>query len=142
MGRISLHETFERLDETHSSDRSFGLIFAALASAIALWPVLRGDALRWWLIGLAVLLAAVGLVVPKLLHPLNRAWMWVGRCLNRIVNPVLLGLVFFGVLTPLGLAMRATGRDPLRLRFDRSARSYWILRDPPGPDPKSMIRQF
>ena len=65
---------------------------------------------------------------PAALAPLNRVWTRFGLLLHRIVSPVVLGVMFFVVVTPMGLVMRALGKDPLRLRFDREARSYWIDR--------------
>jgi hypothetical protein len=79
---------------------------------------------------------------PAALAPLNRVWTRFGLLLHRIVSPVVLGVMFFVVVTPMGLIMRALGKDPLRLRFDRDARSYWIDRRPPGPAPDTLNNQF
>jgi len=68
--------------------------------------------------------------------------MKLAEILHRIVSPVALGIVFFGVLTPMGFAMRLFGRDTMQRRFDPSARTYWIERDPPGPDPSGLPNQF
>ena len=77
-----------------------------------------------------------------MLAPLNRAWLYVGLLLQRVVSPVVLGILFFLTVTPIGLLMRLTGKNPLRLGFDREAQSYWIDRQPPGPAPDTMPRQF
>jgi hypothetical protein len=84
----------------------------------------------------------VSLWVPRILRPLNRIWLKIGLLLNKVVSPIVLGIVFFGVLTPLGAVLRMRGKDPLRLRFEKDAPSYWIMRQPPGPAPRSMTRQF
>jgi hypothetical protein len=84
----------------------------------------------------------VAVVRPGLLAPLNRLWLRVGLLLQRVVNPVVMGAMFYGVITPFGLAMRAAGWDPLRKRFDPLAQSYWIERRPPGPPPDTMSNQF
>ncbi|MBK8067640.1 MAG: hypothetical protein IPK27_08400 [Rhodanobacteraceae bacterium] len=81
-------------------------------------------------------------LAPSLLAPLNRAWMALGHLLGRIISPIIMGLIFFGVVTPIAIVARLRGVDPMRRRFDPAARSYWIERDPPGPDPGTMERQF
>jgi hypothetical protein len=90
----------------------------------------------------AVLLYLLAWLWPRALHVPNLLWIRIGLLLHKITNPVVTGVLFWGVFTPMGLLMRATGRDPLRLRFDRSAKSYWIDRTPPGPEPKTMINQY
>jgi hypothetical protein len=76
------------------------------------------------------------------LSPLNRLWLRLGLLLQRITNPIVLGILFFGTVLPIGLLMRLAGKNPLRLGFDRDARSYWTPRQPPGPAPDTMPRQF
>jgi len=68
--------------------------------------------------------------------------MKLGDILHRIASPIALAILFYGVVTPTGLLMRLFGKDPLRLRFDREAKSYWIAREPPGPAPESLKDQF
>ncbi|HMB48131.1 MAG TPA: SxtJ family membrane protein, partial [Afifellaceae bacterium] len=70
--------------------------------------------------------------------PLNKLWMKFGLLLHNIVNPLVMGLLFFLTITPIALYFRISGKDPLKLRLEPDARSYWIDRDPPGPDPKTM----
>ena len=77
-----------------------------------------------------------------MLSALNRQWTKLGHLLGRVVRPLALGIVFYGVMTPLGSLMRLAGKDPLRLKRDSSAASYWIPREPPGPPPDSMSNQF
>jgi hypothetical protein len=139
-----LHEQLDRSGNLHggSSDRGFGLTFAAVGAAVALWPLLEGAWPHWWLLLAAAALVLVSLAVPHLLHPFNRVWTRFGLLLHGIVSPLVLAILYFGVLTPFGLALRAAGRNPLRLRFEPAAASYWIEREPPGPAPKTMIRQF
>ena len=85
---------------------------------------------------------AAALVWPGVLAPLNRLWTRFGLLLHRLVSPLVLGVMFFLVITPMGLVMRALGKDPLRLQRDRAARTYWIDRQPPGPAPDSLNNQF
>jgi len=89
-----------------------------------------------------VVFALVALVKPALLARLNRLWVTLGVWLGRAVSPIALGVLFYGVLTPLGAVMRLTGKDPLRLKLDSRADSYWIPREAPGPVPDSMTNQF
>ena len=84
----------------------------------------------------------MSLIVPRWLAPLNRLWLKFGELLHRITSPIILGIMFFGVITPVGWLMRRTGKDLLRMKFDREAPSYWIKREPPGPDKTSLKRQF
>ena len=125
------------------SDRSFGLTFAFVFAAIGAWMIWKPVAFAPWSFGLSAgfLLAAVAL--PRVLRPLNQLWMRFGALLHRIVSPVVLGAIFFVVITPVALVMRARGRDALHRRLDSNLVSYWIARDPPGPDARaSFPRQF
>ena len=137
------HEDLTREQDVEgSSDRSFGGVFAVVFLVIAVWPLLSGGGLRWWALAVAALFAVVAIAMPALLAGLNRQWMKFGILLGRIVSPVALGLLFYGVVTPLGILLRLAGKDPLRLKYDRGANSYWIRREPPGPPRDSMTNQF
>jgi hypothetical protein len=92
--------------------------------------------------GIGVVLIVLGLVAPGSLSALNRAWMKLGLILFKVVNPVVLALIYGVAMVPIGLLMRLTGGDPLRLKFDPAAETYWIVRDPPGPAPETMTNQF
>lgn len=124
------------------SDRSFGVVFVvffALLAALAWW---RGGSWAAWPAGLSLLTLIVAWLRPRLLRPLNRQWMRLAELLHRIVSPVVLGLIYFGLFTPMAWGMRLRGRDALNRRFDAGAKSYWIDREPPGPDPKSLPNQY
>jgi hypothetical protein len=137
------HESFDREQSVRgSSDRSFGLVFAVVFLAIAFVPWIFGGNFRIWSLGVAALFAVVALAAPRVLAPLNKLWLKFGLLLHRIVSPIVLGFMFFVVITPIGLLMRALGKDPLRLRFDSGASTYWIPREPPGPPPDSFTDQF
>lgn len=124
------------------SERSFGYVFAVLFLIVGLWPLKDGGDWRLWALALAVAFAAAALLAPRLLRPLNIVWFKFGMVLHHIVTPVVMGLLFFATVTPVGLLMRSTGKDPMRLKRDPAARSYWIDRAPPGPAPDSMKNQF
>jgi hypothetical protein len=97
---------------------------------------------RWWAAGVAAFFGVIALTNPTLLASLNRLWIKLGVLLGKLVSPIALGVLFYGVLVPIGVVMRLTGKDPLRLKRDTGAASYWISRTPPGPPPDSMTNQF
>lgn len=137
------HEDLSREEHIEgSSDRSFGFVFAAVFALIALWPLLHQGGVRVWALVVAAAFALIAVVRPTLLATPNRLWMKLGLLLGKIVSPIALGILFYAVLTPLGVLMRLTGKDPLRLKRDAAAASYWIPREPPGPPPGSMTNQF
>lgn len=143
---MSTHEDFRRTEEIKgSSDRGFGLTVGGILLLIA--------AVRVWLHagygGIELAFAAVGsclivlaLVRAQTLAGLNRAWTRLGLILFKVVNPVVLGLIYLTTIVPIGLIMRAFGHDPLRLKRDPQASTYWVQREPPGPAPETMINQF
>lgn len=137
------HEPSTHVDDVKgSSDRAFGIVFTVVFAIVGLVPLVDGEAVRLWSLSVAGLFLAVALIRPVLLAPLNRLWMKFGLLLHRITNPIIMGLVYFVAVTPTALILKAMGKDPLRRGFDREARSYWIEREPPGPDPESMKNQF
>ena len=137
------HEDLTREEAvTGGSDRAFGVVFTVVFVIIGCWPLLDSAAPRWWSLAIAGLFLVLALVRPQVLGPLNRLWIKFGLLLNRIVSPIVLGLMFYLVLTPSGFVMRLLGKDPLRLSFEPDAESYWIEREPPGPDTETMKNQF
>lgn len=143
MATSQLHEDFSREEHVKAgSDRGFGQVFAgffALMSALSWW---RGHHAWEWALPLAAVFLIVAYVYPKALGPLNRLWLKFGLLLYKVVNPIVLGLLFFATIAPIGFVMRLCGKDFLRLKLDRDAKSYWIDRAPPGPPPQSMRNQF
>ena len=141
--RIHTHERLA-LDEPSAggSDRGFGIFFAVVFAAFGLYPLLGGGPPRGWLLALAAALLAVALLRARWLAPANRVWFRLGLLLHRIASPVVMAVIYFAVVTPTGLIMRALGKDPLHLARDPEAESYWIRRDPPGPERGSMTNQF
>ena len=116
------------------SNRSFGWTFTGVFVILAIFQP--------WLAALAGLTAVVTLTREQWLTPLNRAWMKLAEVLHHIVSPLTMGLIFFVVFTPVGIVMRAFGRDAMCRRFDPAARSYWVHRDPPGPADDSFRDMF
>ncbi|MBF0623237.1 MAG: hypothetical protein HQL82_00325 [Magnetococcales bacterium] len=124
------------------SDRAFGLLFALIFGGLGAWPLMKGAAPQPILLALGGLFLALALVAPRTLGPLNRLWLAFGDLLHRIVNPLLMAVMFFLVFTPIGLLMRLLGKDGLHRKYDHNAASYWIERQPPGPAPETMQHQF
>jgi len=125
-----------------SSDRGFGYVFAGFSALVAALSFYKGST-RWpyWLAA-AVIFAVVAFYRPSLLAPLNRLWTKLGLVLFAVVSPLVLGIVYYGCITPVGWLMRLSGKDPLRLRFEPERKSYWEARRPPGPPPDSLMKQF
>lgn len=124
------------------SDRSFGLTFAVVFGLIGGWTLWKSSSYAIGVLGAAAAFLVIALLIPRILHPLNAAWMHLGHLLNRVVSPIVMGVIFFGLLTPLAAFMRMRGRDVLHRRFGSALDSYWIKREPPGPDGSSFPRQF
>lgn len=125
-----------------SSDRAFGWVFAVFFGLLGGWPMLQGGVPHAWAWVAAGAFAATALLRPGLLAPMNRLWTRFGLFLHRIVNPVVLGLIFLAAIVPIGLTLRVLGKDPLRLKRRANQTSYWLERRPPGPTGDSLPRQF
>jgi len=117
------------------SDRSFGWTFTGFFTLVALF-------FQPWMLALAAATALVTVIRSHWLAPFNRAWMKFGMLLHHVVSPVVLGLIYFGVFTPVALVMRAFGRDAMCRRFEPAQPSYWVRRDPPGPADNSFRDMF
>ena len=124
------------------SDRSFGLLFAVAGALVGAWMLWRDNRFANVAFGVAGLFLVAALAYPRVLRPLNSAWMHLGWLLNKVVSPVVMGVIYFGLFTPIATVMRLRGRDQLQRRFDTARDSYWIDRNPPGPDGSSFPRQF
>jgi Saxitoxin biosynthesis operon protein SxtJ len=124
------------------SNRSFGLVFAGFFTFLGLWPLVAGRGLRWWPFVIAAAFLLTALFTPFVLAPLNKWWSKLGLLLHHIVNPVIMALIFFVGVVPTAIIVRMRGKDPLRLKRDPNATTYWIARQPPGPKPNSMSKQF
>lgn len=141
-----MHEEHQSTHEIEtSSDRSFGLTVGgilALIEAYRLWTSGVLDTFGIILLAIATPLLLFGVVYPKILAPLNKAWTKLGFLMFKIVNPIIMFLVYAITIVPIGLLMRLAGKDPMRLKLDKEANTYWIERDPAGPSPDSMKKQF
>lgn len=119
-----------------------GLVFAAVFVFIGLYPLSFGRGVHAWALVTAAAFALLAVLVPSLLAPLNRVWTGLGMLLHLIASPIALAVMFFLLITPMGMVMRWLGKDPLRLRLQPQASSYWIAREPPGPRPDTFTDQF
>jgi len=138
----STHESFVREEGASTgSDRTFGLVMAAALALLALLNGWHHGRLWPWEAAVAVLFLLAALLKPVLLNPLNRVWMKLGLLLHKVVNPIVMGLLFYGTIWPTGVVMRLKDRDLLRLKREPASDTYWIAR-PPGPAPETMRDQF
>ncbi len=139
----SFHEDLTRGHEVKAgSERALGIVFAVVFMIVGLWPLIGGSAIRLWALIVAGVFIALGCLAPKLLKPLNWLWFRFGLLLHKVMNPLIMALLFFTTVTPIAIIMKIMGKDPLRRKFDPTAKSYWIDRQPPGPDPETMRNQF
>lgn len=125
-----------------SSDRTFGLVMAGFFTLLALIPWWKHGSgpVRHWLI-IATLFAIFALARPAWLHPLHILWFRLGLLLQKFVSPIVLGIIFFALFTPFGWLVRRA-RDPLRRKWEPSAKTYWIERDPSFNPGEGMRQQF
>ena len=121
-----------------SSNRSFGIVFFIVFFVIALYPLLSNQEIRLWALTISVIFLILGLLKSKLLSPLNKLWFRFGIFLGKIISPIIMGIIFFLVVTPTGIIMRLLGKDLLNLKYNKE-KSYWIEKD--GPKSK-MKNQF
>jgi hypothetical protein len=124
------------------TNRSFGLVFVVFFAIVGLWPLPWGDPVRVWALAASGATLVCALVWPSLLQGPNRLWMRFGALLHTITSPIVLGIIFYVLILPVGVVRRWFGADPLSLRRDASRTSYWEPREPPGPPPESMNDQF
>lgn len=116
---------------TRKELRQFGLLVGAVFTVIGLWPlVFRGEPLRLWAIGIGGLLILCGVALPSVLAPVHKGWMWVGHIMGWINTRILLGIVFYVLLTPIGLVFRLRGKDRMRQAFVESSTTYRVVRSP------------
>ena len=142
-GKNRFHEDFEHDEEIRvGSPRVFGFVFAVVFVIVSLWPLLNGAPVRLWAVGLACGFATAAIIKPGRLQPLNRIWFRFGMLLHKVVNPLVMGLLFFVTVTPIALIFRLIGKDPLNRTPDPNCESYWIERDPEELSPDSMRNQF
>ena len=118
-----------------SSNRSFGIVFFIVFLLIAIYPILNQNDVRIWAVTLSLIFLVLGLLNSKLLNPLNKIWFKFGILLGKIVSPLVMAMIFFFVVTPIGLIMRFLGKDLINLKYNKDS-SYWIEK----VEPKSKMK--
>jgi Saxitoxin biosynthesis operon protein SxtJ len=121
------------------SNTRFGLVLVVACALIYGWGLWSSSGHMAWLIA-AVILLAVTLTVPRVLEPLKQLWLKFGGLLHVVVSPLLLALFYYTIVTPIGLCMQLFRMDPLRLKRDKP--TYWVEREPPGPEPRTMTEVY
>tara|TARA_Y100000741_G_scaffold224337_1_gene171294 strand:- start:170 stop:553 length:384 start_codon:yes stop_codon:yes gene_type:complete len=121
-----------------SSNRSFGIVFFVVFLIISLYPLAYNGEIRLWSLVISLIFLILGLINSKILTPLNKIWFKFGIFLGKIISPLIMGIIFFLVVTPIGFIMRIFGKDVLNLKYNKNE-SYWIEKN--GPKSK-MKNQF
>ena len=137
----NFHETLSRRSVEIGSNRSFGMVMGVACLVVAGLGYWAGSA-HWPLwAGAAAIFGSLAVLWPDLLMPLNRLWFWFGLALHKVVNPVVMGVLFFGMITPVGVLMRLTGKRPIGFEFEPDRSSYWMKREA-ALQPGSMTKQY
>ena len=121
-----------------NSNRNFGILFSLIFLVIALWPFFYQESLRIWPFPISLIFLVLGLLNSRLLNPFKLVWIKLGELLGRIIAPIVMGIIFFTIITPIGIFMRLIGKDLLRTKFSKN-KSYWIEKE---KNIGSMKRQF
>lgn len=125
------------------SARSFGIVFSIVFAIIGLWPVIfASGGIRTWSLAIALGFLVVTIASPGALAPLNKAWFHFGMLLGKIITPIVMGLIYFLTVVPIGVIRRWTNPDPLNQTFDAELESYWVDRDPDELAASSMKKQY
>jgi Saxitoxin biosynthesis operon protein SxtJ len=135
------HENLSRRSVEIGSNRSFGVVMG-VACLVLSWLWFWAGSAYWpiWA-GAAAVFGSLALLWPRLLSPLNRVWFWFGLALHKVVNPVVMGVLFFGVIMPVGVLMRLTGKRLIEFEFEPDSSSYWMRRGS-ALQPGSMTKQY
>ena len=119
------------------SNRSFGIVFFIVFLVISLYPLLHGENIRVWSLIISIIFLVLGLLNSKLLNPLNKIWFKFGLLLGKIISPIVMGIIFFLVVTPIALFMRLLKKDLLNLKFNKK-NTYWIEKSGPKSKMKNQ----
>ena len=118
----------EHVEITKKTLRQFGLMVGGVFLFIGLWPLVwRQEAMRIWVVVPGALLAAAGLVMPGVLKHVYRGWRWVGHVMGWVNTRIILGILFYGMVTPMGMFMKLTGRDPMRRKLEPDTKTYRVM---------------
>ncbi len=120
------------------SNRSFGLVFFVVFLLISLYPLLKGSDLRIWSLLVSFIFLALGLINSNLITPLNKLWFKFGLLIGKVISPLIMGFIFFVVVTPIGIIMRLIRKDLLNLKYNKK-KSYWIEKNGPKSKMKNLF---
>ena len=137
---VSMSEEFSSVKA--GSNRSFGVVFVVVFALIGLFPLVREEAIRIWALAVSAAFLLPTIVYPQVLTPLNKLWFRFGMLLGRIINPLVMFIMYALVMVPVGLVLKLMRKDLLRLKLDAQSLTYWNQRTPPGPTPESLKDQF
>ena len=124
--------------KNEENNRSFGILFFIVFLLIAIWPVINSEPIRIWSIIISTIFLILGITNSKILTPLKRGWIKLGEILGKVVAPIIMGFIYFIIITPIGILMRLFGKDLLNIKFNKN-KSYWIKRE---KNINTMKRQF
>ena len=128
---FSLSEHKQNIQVERGSEKSFGLVFAVVFLLVGLYPLVNNKEILLWSLITALIFFLLAYLAPKVLALPNKLWFKLGLALGAVVAPVVMALVYFTTVVPIGLIMRLMGKDMLRQKLDKNAKSYWIVRDLP-----------
>ena len=120
------------------NNKSFGILFFIIFLLITLWPLINSESIRLWALGVALIFLVLGITNSKILSPIKKSWIKLGEILGKIIAPIVMGFIYFIIITPIGLFIRLIGKDILSLKFNKN-QSYWIKR---SKNVNTMKRQF
>ncbi len=122
----------------NDSNKSFGILFFIIFLLIAIWPISTSEPVRIWAIIVSLIFLLLGIINSKLLTPLKKGWIKLGEILGKVIAPIVMGFIYFLIITPIGLLMRLLGKDLLSIKLNKE-KSYWIKR---SKNINTMRRQF
>tara|TARA_Y100000591_G_C21774761_1_gene667599 strand:+ start:328 stop:705 length:378 start_codon:yes stop_codon:yes gene_type:complete len=120
------------------NNKSFGILFFIVFLLIAIWPVINSGSIRIWPLAISLVFLVLGIMNSTILSPLKIGWIKLGEILGKIIAPVVMGFIYFLIITPIGILMRLLGKDLLKLKYNKN-QSYWIKRE---KNINTMKRQF
>lgn len=112
-----------------SSNKSFGIVFFVIFLVVALWPLINEGEIRIWSIVISIIFLFLGLINSKILTPLNKLWFRFGILLGNVFSPIVMGIIYFGIITPIGILMKLIGKDILNLKQNKKSSTYWIKKE-------------
>jgi len=124
------------------SELQFAVVFVIVFIIIGLWPLLEENSPRIWAIAISTVFLVTGYFTPAVLKPLNNIWYRFGLFLHKIVSPVVIGILYYGTVFPTNIFLKLIKKDPMMRKYEPDSESYWIKREPPGPDNNSFGNQF